>query len=323
MTVDDPLNGWAPIRVDLKKSPPEVDWCELGRERFTDPFFEQTISRRLRDPFPLLFRRRSTLDALVERLESRPGLPPAAFIFHMSRCGSTLVAQMFAALSHTVVISEADPIDAVLRARFSDGDRIAWLRGMVAALGQPRRGDETHLIIKFDSWNTLDLPLIREAFPRVPWAFVYRDPVEVLVSQVRQRAVYMIPGRLGREPVDPAAALEALTKPEEHCAKILGSFCQAALERHRQDPGLILNYRELPQSVESRLLNAFRIVATEEDRARMRSASQLNAKTPQLQFESDSESKNRAASDLLRRMADRWIRPAYEELEAERQTQST
>ena len=61
--------------------------------------------------------------------------------------------------------------------------RIEWLRGVVSALGQPRLGTEKHLFIKFDAWKVLDLPLIRRAFPAVPWIFLYRDPVEVLTSQ--------------------------------------------------------------------------------------------------------------------------------------------
>jgi hypothetical protein len=310
------LEGWVPIGIDWKASRPEVDWCHLGEERFTDPFFDQTIGRRLRDPFPLLFRHRTPLDVLADRSERYPGVPPAGFIFHMSRCGSTLIAQMLAALPQTVVISEAEPINSIIRAPGIDNERkAAWLRGMVAALGQPRRGVERHLIIKFDSWNTLDLPLIRRAFPNVPWVFSYRNPVEVLVSQMRQRAVYMIPGLLGSEVADPAAALEALTNPEEHCSKVLASFCRAALEQHRHDPGLLVNYSELPGAVEARLLGAFGIVASHQDIIIMQSATQFNAKNPCMPFENDTEGKERAATEKIRQMADRWIGPHYDDLE--------
>jgi len=320
MTHANVLEGWVPIRVHWQSSPPEVDWCHLGAERFTDPFFEQTIGRRLCDPFPLLFRHRTPLDALTDRVARQPGLPPAGFILHMSRCGSTLIAQMLAALPQSVVISEADPIDSILRAPAIDDDRrVTWLRGMIAALGQPRRGDETHLIVKFDSWNTLDLSLIRRAFPEVPWIFVYRDPVEVLVSQIKQRAAYMIPGRLGVGPVDSSFECEDVTKPEEHCAKVLSSFCRAALEQHRTDPGLLVNYSELPGAVGARLLDAFGIVASHQDAERMQAMTQFNVKNRTLLFERDTEAKNREASELIRQMADRWIGPVYADLEATRE----
>ena len=63
---------------------------------------------------------------------------------------------------------------------------------MVAAFGRRRGGRERHYFIKLDSWHTLALPLFRRAFPSVPWVFLYRDPVEVLVSQMRQRGAQTV-----------------------------------------------------------------------------------------------------------------------------------
>src|SRR2546430_2644461 len=133
---------------------------------------------------------------------ARPPVRPSGFIFHMSRCGSTLLTQMLAALAHNIVISEASPIDAVVRAphvrpALSDDQHALWLRWMIGALGQPRSGNERHYFIKLDCWHTLALPLFRRAFPDVPWGFLYRDPVEVLVSQLRMPGPQIIPRMLG------------------------------------------------------------------------------------------------------------------------------
>ena len=186
------LDGWVPMRVFWQEGRPLVDWCYLGTRRFAEPFFEDTIGAAMRLPFNLVFRQQTPIEVLAEWQALRPGVAPTGFIFHMSRCGSTLIAQMLAALARNVVLSEAVPIDGVVRAHFrspeaTEARRRAWLRGMVSALGQRRRGDETGLFIKFDSWHSLDLPLIRQAFPDVPWLFVYRNPVEVLVSQMKRR----------------------------------------------------------------------------------------------------------------------------------------
>ena len=190
--------GWMPIRIHWRPDGPEVDWGFLGDLRFTNPFFEQTVGRGLRHPANLLFRRETPMAALAELSESSPGLPPAGFIFHGSRCGSTLISQMLAALPENVVISEASPIDAVLRSHLRDPgiteeQRILWLRGLLNALGQRRRAEEKSLFVKFDSWHALFLPLIQRAFPAVPWIFVYREPVEVLLSHSRQMGGQMIP----------------------------------------------------------------------------------------------------------------------------------
>jgi hypothetical protein len=55
----------------------------------------------------------------------------------------------------------------------------------------------------------------------------------------------------------------------------------------------------------------------------MRAATQFDAKNPPLPFEDDTESKDRAATDLIRQMADRWIGPVYAELEAIRRSSGT
>src|SRR4051812_26126524 len=99
------LDGWMPMRVYSGDRTLMVDWCLLRRERLTDPFFEQTVERCLRRPFNLAFRRQTTVDELVAAARLGAGPPVAGLVFHMSRCGSTLVAQMLAALEEHVVIS--------------------------------------------------------------------------------------------------------------------------------------------------------------------------------------------------------------------------
>ena len=106
------MTGWIPFRV--RPGPrPMVDWCYLGQERFVAPFFSDTIERCLRQPFNQLFLRQAPIETLVERYRTHPGLEPTAFIFHGSRCGSTLMAQLAAALPETIAISEAPPVDPV------------------------------------------------------------------------------------------------------------------------------------------------------------------------------------------------------------------
>ena len=77
----------------------------------------------------------------------------------------------------------------------AEDERLEWLRWMVEVLGRPR-AQEKHYIIRFDARNIIDLPLIRRAFPNVPWVFVYRDPIEVMVSHLDRRGAHTIPGAL-------------------------------------------------------------------------------------------------------------------------------
>src|SRR5262245_14392800 len=127
MTSATPPEGWVPVWVDCRGPSPTVEWCDLGPCRFCEPFFDRTVEAALRQPFHQLFRVQTPIDVL----ESEGAKRPTGFIFHMGRCGSTLIAQLLASLESTVVISEAQPIDAVLRADVPDPDealRISWLR---------------------------------------------------------------------------------------------------------------------------------------------------------------------------------------------------
>ncbi len=67
------------------------------------------------------------------------------------------------------------------RAGLAPAQRSALLRAILAAYAR----DEHALIVHFDAWHAIMLPLIRAAFPGVPFEFLYRDPTEVLVSYAR------------------------------------------------------------------------------------------------------------------------------------------
>ncbi|MFP5260735.1 MAG: sulfotransferase family protein [Blastocatellia bacterium] len=319
----DRLDGWTPVRLYWEQSSAMVDWCYSGERRFTDPFFDQTIERCMRHPFSVLFRHRTPMDALGRYYEERPGLAPTGFIFHLSRCGSTLISQMLAALPRNVVISEAPPVDAVLRANqggrdVTDATRADWLRWMISALGQPRSGEEKHLFIKFDSWSLLSMRIIRQAFPDVPWVFAYRDPVEVLVSQIMRRGGHMVPGVLEPELLGMDYSSILQMRPAEYCARVLAQVCAAALEHRDGGEPMFINYRQLPEVVWSSLLDFFRVDHTAADIDRMRRVSQFNAKNPSLEFVDDAASKHSAAGPELRDAAGEWVMPLYERLEAAR-----
>ena len=225
MSAPGPL--WTPAQIRWTRSGPLVDWCHLGDLRFTDPFFEQTIEHAMAHPFNLMFRRATPLAAMAE--PAAPELRPAGLIFHMSRCGSTLVSRMLAALPENVVLSEPGPLDQILRARgrlpdLTDAQGVALLRGMTAALGRRRHPAERDLFIKLEGWHALQFPLVRRAFPDVPWIFLYRDPLEVMASIDLERPRQMLPGGLdpGLLGLDAASALRCRRRLR---ARVLERIC--------------------------------------------------------------------------------------------------
>ena len=298
---------------------PFVDWCWIGAQRFNEPFFDHTIDAALRLPFRTLFRPQTSLQMLEERYAISPGLEPQGFIFHMSRCGSTLVSQMLKALSNTLVISEAGPIDSILRLKFvdssaTDGDRVDWLRWIVGALGQRHSGTEERFFIKFDSWTAIELPLIHRAFPSVPWIFLFRDPIEVLVSQLGHRGAHMVPGAIQPELFGMTDDAVYQMRPEEYCAKVLGYVCNAALIHHRDCPGMFINFRELPEAVADSIAPFFGLELSDDDMEALRRVAVKNAKNPDFEFEDDSQAKRNNATDEMRAAVARWLVPVYDQL---------
>jgi hypothetical protein len=293
-----------------------VDWCWLGSERFTAPFFDGTIETAQGKPFNRLFTHRTSIAELGSWSADSPGLVPAGFIFHMSRCGSTLISQMLAALPDTVVISEPGPIDRLARAAsVPEAQRAEWLRWMVSALGQKRGGQERRYFIKFDSLTVLALPFIRRVFPSVPWIFLYRNPEEVLVSHLQLPAAAMTPGIINDiHPIDVPLHETLAMSLQEYAARVIGRLCECAC-LGRDERGMLVNYTQLPHSVWTDIAHHFGLGLSQDEVELMQRVPLFNAKLPRQKFEGDTESKRLEVSESTQTAAHRWIYPHYDRLE--------
>ena len=311
--------AWVPSAIRQTGTGPMVDWCHLGDLRFTAPFFDQTIGSAMKHPFNLLFGHTTPLAMIAADADKSPELKLYGLIFHMSRCGSTVISQMLAALPRNVVLSEPRPVDQILRLadrspNAPDDELIHGLRGMMVALGRRRSAPERDVFVKLDAWHILRWPLIRRAFPDVPWIFVYRDPLEVLASLAQSRPSQMFGSTNPALLTADAASLPAMS-PDAYSALVLERYCDAAIEHHR-DGGLLVEYGELPHAVCGKVLHHFGLHYGEAEIAAMRSAAQFNAKHPKRRFEPDGEVKRREASEEQRRLAESRLKPLYTRLEA-------
>lgn len=315
------LKGWLPIRVNWREPEPLIDWVYAGDTRFTEPFFDHTIERLLQKPFNLAFRRLTDIDALRIGVTELPTIKPTGFIFHMSRCGSTLVSRMLASIEQNVVISEASPLDWMIRANvrrpeITDAEHINWIRWMMGGLAQKREACAEHFFVKFDAWHTLYFDLIEEAFPDVPWIFLYRNPAEVLVSHEKQRGSGTMPGVIEHK-IDGLSLTEVLQfPPEEYPAFVLAEICRAALRKRDSANGMFVDYTELPQLMYGEVLRHFNVECSADDIARMSDAAGYNAKSPSVKFTSDTEDKRREAKGEIEAIADKYFGTIYEELKA-------
>ncbi|SEC97143.1 hypothetical protein SAMN05444161_2225 [Rhizobiales bacterium GAS191] len=310
---------WVPTQLRWTPAALLVDWCHLGELRFTAPFFEQTIGKAMAHPFNLLFGHSTPLAWLGdEEFELRP----AGLIFHMSRCGSTLVSQMLASLRRNVVLSEPGSLDQILHlpARWpgvTADELVRWLRAMAAALGRRRHPEERDLFIKLESWHVLLLPLIRRAFPDVPWVFLYRDPIEVMASLARLPSKQMFPGNIDPALIGLDLPRATAISADLYGAVLLEQICRAAIAHYGTIAGgLLLAYRELPEAALTGMLTHFGLRYGGDELSRMREAARQDAKQPRLRYADDSEQKRRDASAEIRALAATRLAPLYDRLEA-------
>lgn len=277
--------------------------AELSPAVYEAPFMIDGVRHALEAGGADLGYRASPVKELPEE-----GALPAGLIFHVSRCGSTLVTQMLGTLPGLRAVSEPEVLSRYLL-HCAQG---AWafdadvFRRLIKALG---RGSGRY-VIKFSSWNLLFLDWIRGALPDVPWVFLTRDATEVMASNFREPSAPLRWYRSGDprfKPCFPDWAGEARGAPESFFAWCLARYAQAA-RRHVGPQGLWVDYAQLPGGVSRHILSHFGLEADASQRARMEEKARYRSKgNTREAFVPDGEAKRAEATDTLREAVRRWL----------------
>jgi len=317
------LVGWTPYRTAWAGEDMIVDWCHHGSRRFVEPFYYETIVWAFTRPFNQLFQRR-TLIAAAASLPA--GLKPSGFIFHMSRCGSTLLGQALASNPAHIMVSEASPIRNILQAALhgpATPEQVEkWLSYVVNAFGQKRFPCETRFFVKFFAADVLYLPLIQRVFTDVPWIFLYRNPLEIFASQRAQPGADTIRGGIPLQLLGTAPEELYSISNEEYLCRTLAAFGAAALAAHRPGQSLILDYKDLIPALWERLQTHFGYALDGEARTAMLQALGRNSKQPSAAFEEDGAAK-RAAAAPFAELVNLIVGPTYAALQAASPSYST
>ena len=322
------FRGWMPIDAVVVNGRPGLAWMNMADVRLTEPFFEQTV-QRLRSQQPTPAERFTEFDTLVQLEKSFDSVAPTGFIFHSSRCGSTLLANACRAIDGAIVLSEPPAVDKLIARFITDRDEHGtkaklysiFLRGVVKALGQRRTGNERHLFVKFACCSVSQIERIQRIWPAVPWVFLYRDPVETIVSNLQN-----VPAWLQDEDHRVLASITgasteavAAMSTAELCARALGSF-YAIANRVANDRALLLNYHQLSLAEITNALNFFGVEPTAAELETIVRQSQTYSKSisGDRAFVADTDAKQRAAGEHVREVAERWANEPYRLLEQKR-----
>jgi hypothetical protein len=277
---------------------------DIGVDELQDPFMQQTV-RRLAAPETVTLVEAGKLGVVD------PAAAPAGIIFHVGRCGSTVLSQALKQLD-VAVYSEPQPINELLSPPAGARREVTLaLRSLGAAFAAHANGP---YVFKLSSWSTLFADVIAEAFPNSPWVFSVRDPVEVGEALLRDP-----PPWIG-EDSPPALHLAGIIDPAkesasqaEFFARLYAAFCDtvARLDARR---GLLVRYEDLTASL-PRVADHFGVRPDAAQLERMLASTSRYAKAPpqqQIPFKPDAETKQAAAAPELRTAIDALSRAPLE-----------
>lgn len=247
-------------------------------ERFSEAFFEETVTRLAKGA-----RARSVVRtplSMLYTLDKESSLEPSGIIFHMGRCGSTLLARQLGLVEGVVSVREPQLINTLLGAtsELIDGSsQVQILRLLVRALGRVRFGDERYFVLKLSSWNILKAALFRLAFPTVPMIWVQRRPVEVMASMIKEAPSWLVQNHPSQTAqffgIDP----ETVKGKDgfEFAARLLASMLTAAEDTN----ALVIDYEDLPGAIPDIVAPYFGIPVNAVERAEMQEQSRYYAKS--------------------------------------------
>lgn len=318
------LRGFLPVDAVVVDGRPGLRWMDLSGVKLTEPFFQQTVERAQADGKRELF---TEFDTLLQLEKSFDSVQPTGFIFHSSRCGSTLVSNACRAVPDSIVLSEPNTIDKLIARFITDAGDVktslysVFLRAAVHALGQRRTGNEQHLFIKFSPCSFSQIEHIRRIWPNVPWLFLYRDPVETIVSNLKDVPPWLIDDdrRVLASIIDATPDEVAPMTLEELCARAIGSLFSTARDvAHRN--GMLLNYTQLSVPVISSVLSFFKVSHSTNELDSIARTSRVYSKETSgtRSFVSDTDEKQKLASHAVREAATRWAIEPYQLLEQKR-----
>ena len=308
----------------------------------------------------------------------------SGFIFHQSRCGSTWVSNMLQSMdtTHHRVYSEPDPPAHILihlldgkdqdkledtkddhdfnqprqrQTSLASEQAIILLKDVVYLMRRTNNAIEKRMFVKFQSTMSRHIDVIQKAFPDVPWLFLYRDSVEVMMSYLGgkyrsnyRRHAYCQGGAIrGLPPIHnpPSnilqivnAASNKLTSNRQQSSELLSyeGYCAANIATvtnpildHINKMGFVINYDNLPTMLYTRWqqspwnlmigqleIQNMNLVSTQYSKQLRGSIGAVHAGAAGGKlFENDSLTKESEAWDEVKEAASTYLQDSYKRLE--------
>ncbi|MNV18978.1 hypothetical protein D3C71_1098190 [compost metagenome] len=274
---------WLPRLYRLRSQ--RLQWC-LPDGPATEPFHDEYLIRCWQSTtLNQLITPTTAVQSLAACAGRVPKAQPAGFIFHLSRCGSTLLSGCLSELDDAVVFSESPVLTEVLvDPALSPRDKRALVQCLIdlkASLFPGRR-----VVVKWNAWDIFQWALLRDIYPAVPVVALLRDPVEILASHHALAGRHMS-GDPSLACVAPVFSTSRAASVLDHRIGVLEGLLQA-MGALQESPTLArIDYSQLHGEAIRQVASMFGLRCPAEGWLRMEQRMQSNAKLPGTRFEPD------------------------------------
>jgi hypothetical protein len=230
----------------------------------------------------------SSIDVLPEWATTTDNIEPTAFIFHVSRCGSTLLSQMLSLQKSNIVLSEVPFFDDLLRYGKKENclpQTLPIIKAAIDLYSTKRNAEYKNVFIKTDSWHIHFYKELRELYPTTPFFFLYRKPDEVVQSQQKKRGMQAIPNLIEAN-VFGFNKEEISTMPlDEYMGMVIESYLEKFYAILQKDKNCFaLNYHTGAMEMINTIATKIALHITKEEYVAMEQRAGFHAKFPNQVF---------------------------------------
>ena len=256
------------LPLELHCDAREITWFDFGDMHLRETFLEISAEERRSQHADAL-----TVVTDLEVLETpdlySDALSPAGFIFHVGRCGSTLLAKVLSSLDRHIVIKEAEPVQYLLDVEYErvfGEKRVRYLQSLLNIYGHRRLPVHERFFVKFSSNHVKRLEMIRRLYPGVPWLFLYRNPYEIIPTSLEGPAWFIRNKNTAEGAFEADLPIEAVEKMSDlaFSVQVESSTLRIAIE-NTCDRCLFVDYTQLIPENLPRILRFFGINVTGEE----------------------------------------------------------
>jgi hypothetical protein len=299
--------------------------------------------------------RNQTFAATVPRPGQGP-VKPTAVVFHETRCGSTLIANVLAAFNpeRSRVYSESPPPVAALSAcdkagrTCDDGAQEALIQDVFYMMGRALEHNMRKFVFyKIQSVGVKYIEAFTRAMPDTPWVFAYRDSIEVMMSHfknyqqgnplskhftavcLRNYGAGIKQPPLLTEIVKSVGRTVASLSPEEYCAAHLATLSESAIREYERTYDArktthqhrwFVNYKELPfkiwETILPELVGPMRENQIDHMHHISKSYSKGRGPKADMHFHEDATVKQSRAPASVKEAVKLFLDPSYAKMEA-------